>query len=142
MASLFDYRKSQKTAEGLISKFGRMREVQLTVMATDRPGFEPGDTTPDQYIVKAVFVPFNKGMPHDESTPSDTLADASTRRVLMSPFFVPVVAGVRQPATDVVVPRKGDTLSIDGERYTLLGNTTLAPSHDITVYHDMSVIRG
>lgn len=142
MAGLFDYHKSQETADGLIGKFGRQREVQLTVMSLTRSGFEPGVAVPDLYIARVVFLPFSKRMPHDETTPSDSLADASTRRVLMSPFLVPVVGGVRQTPTDAIVPKKGDTFSIDGERYIILGNTTLAPPHNIIVYHDMSVIRG
>lgn len=141
MASLFDYQKSQRTADGLISKFGRLREIPLTILDLDRDGFEPGEATPASYIARAVVVPFNKGMPHDESVQVDSLADAATRRVLMSPFLVPVVAGVRGSVVDNVVPRRGDTLEFDGTRWVVQGNTTLAPAGTI-VYHDMSVIRG
>lgn len=144
MASLFDYRKSQRTAEGLISKFGRLQPVHLTIMDLDRDGYEPGPTTPALFLAKVVFLPLNKGQPHDEATPSDSLADSSTRKVLMAPFLTPIVDGVLGSPIDTPVPKRGDTLEVvaTGERWMIQGNTTLAPSADVIVYHSMSVIRG
>lgn len=141
--ALFNYQKSQRTADGLISKFGLLREIPLHTIPIDRSGFEPGPATDGLYICKAVVLPASKGtiQAFDNRLEGGTLIDENLRYIIMSPFIVPVVGGVRQPAVDTVTPKSLDTLDFDGDRWVILGNTPLKPA-GITVYHSIGARRG
>ncbi|WOC14980.1 hypothetical protein [Pseudochrobactrum sp. MP213Fo] len=134
MSVFFDYKKSIKTADGLISKFGNGKLITITrLSAGTGPTHNAGPMRRTLYQAKGVVLPASKGtIEAFDIKLGDNLITQNVRFCIMSAKM----RKISGDGPDTITPEPTDLLEFNGLKLTVLGCTPLAPA-GIPVYFPM-----
>lgn len=122
----FNYKKSQQTADKLISKFGgKMKGVILRETITGGTSVRP-ETTPSEIPCTCVAVDFTIRERQALNV------QEGAKRIMISPLGLPV--GFELLITDVV-------RTADGQEYTIVPPINQLKPTDTTVFYDVQGVR-
>ena len=120
----FDYKKSQKTALGLIKKFGRKAILKRTI-AGDPGDWHGGGATFAMYDVTVVMLPATK------STVDNFAISFGANFVMQDLKFGYMAAQMTLTGgtgPDTVAPMPADVIIIGNEEFAVVGSTPLNPA--------------
>lgn len=120
----FDYKKSQKTALGLIKKFGRKAILKRTI-AGDPSDWQGGGATFATYDVTVVMLPATK------STVDNFAISFGANFVMQDLKFGYMAAQMTLTGgtgPDTVAPMPADVIIIGNEEFAIVGSTPLNPA--------------
>lgn len=126
----FDYNKSQKTALGLIKKFGR-KAILMRTTAGDPSDYNGGGRETHSYDVTVVMLPATK------STVDNFAINFTENFVMQDLKFGYMAVQMKRTSANgpaSITPQPSDVIVLGNESFTLVGSTPLNPAGTPVVY--------